>query len=721
MEMQRLYDLTMLLDQASNMYYQGIDSGMSDTEFDLKLKELQALEKELGTVLPNSPTQRVGSDIQKEFKKIKHPFPMLTIENTYENVELLDWLYKMRDKHNHHSLSYNVSVKYDGISCELHYKDGILVSGSTRGDKNVGDDITANVKTIKTVPLKLKDGLFSSGEVYVRGEVLMPKSSLKRVNESLVAEGKKAFANCRNACAGSVKQLDPKVTASRGLIFRPWDIFSNNWDFSTQTDKTGALKSLGFMYENGTEPWSTGVVMPEKANEMINLFYEKLKAMDLDFDWDGIVIKVDSVSLQDEIGTKDNRSIEWGIARKWNEDKEVITRLEGVEFQVGRTGNITPVGKLDPVPCDGVIISNVILNNEQYIKDYGFQINKPIKIVRSGSVIPKAIGVASEEEYFYSWAEPGTPIPLDAKIYRDIKFPETCPVCGAKLEKVGEIWKCPNSVGCPAQTEGLMLQWCSKQCMDIEGIGPSVIKDLADNALASQPLDLYFMIKTMSPEQVVWNLGEGYGLKSVKTMFKNIEASMSKPFETILFGMGIPGIGRENAKAIAREFKTLDAIIHASLEDIVSIEGIGPVLAENIHKWMNDNGSEWQERLAELGMATEFSAGVSAAQNEQILEGLNIVFTGKSSHWEGDEVEMVLSSYGAKCGHGVSKKTSYLITGEKPGGSKLAKARELGVEVISEEDFIRKYNIPVGEATELVKTLNKIAEVEEKHDQEELF
>lgn len=724
---QELVKLTNLLDQASRVYYSrhGSDTGLSDTEFDLKFKQLQALEKELNYVLPYSPTQRVGSDLQTGFKKIKHPFPMLTIENTYNNEELEEWLYKMYEKHNNHKLIYDISVKYDGISCELHYKDGVLDSGATRGDKNVGDDITENVKTIKSVPLKLEENLYAAGDVYVRGEILMPKSSLVKLNEKLEREGKKTFANCRNACAGSVKQLDPKVTASRNLIFRPWDYYSEESYISSQSDKSKVLKALGFTYEQGTESWNTGNVMPADVSKMIDIFYEKLKAMDLDYDWDGIVIKVDSVDLQEEIGTKDNRSIEWGIARKWNEDKEVITRLKSVSFQVGRTGNITPVGVLEPVACDGVTISNVILNNEQYIKDLGIQIGKPIRIVRSGSVIPKAVGTATEEEYCeFIYGKDKSSWPMISPFYMYVRFPDTCPVCGAKLRKIGEIWKCPNNLGCPAQRGGLMLQWVSKQCMDIEGIGPSVIEDLASHMIAGHPLELYMMTKVMTPEMVVYNLGEGYGLKSVKTMFKNIQASMTKPFETILFGMGIPGVGKENAKAIARELGSLENIMHASIEQLTAIEGIGPVLANNIKNWMEDCGDEWLTDLKELGMATEYKSGVGEAQNEQILEGMNLVFTGKSAHWEGDEVEAVLSSYGAKCGHGVSKKTTYLITGDKPGGSKVAKAKEIGVEIISEEDFIKKFNIPTDSLISNIpnsqsgETVNNI---EEESTEEALF
>ena len=717
---QILHSLTDELDVASRLYYQGKDSGLSDTEFDMALKELQKLERELGVVLPNSPTQRVGSDLQTEFKKIKHPFPMLTIENTYSDDELQEWLYKMIDTNG--KIRYNVSVKYDGISCELHYKDGVLVSGSTRGDKNIGDDITANVKTIKSIPLKLAPSTYAMGDVYVRGEILMPKSSLKRLNDLLASEGKKTFANCRNACSGSVKQLDPRITASRGLTFRPWDIFSTEASIPTQTDKSAILEGLGFVYERGTQPWSSSKDYPDKIISEVNMFYQKLKAMDLDYDWDGIVLKVNSVELQEEIGTKDNRSIEWGIARKWNEDKEVITRLVEVDFQVGRTGNITPVGKLEPVPCDGVVISSVILNNEQYIQDLGLSLGAPIKIVRSGSVIPKAIGSASEEELETFRGNPTSN--RESMCYCVISFPETCPVCGARLEKVGEIWKCPNYLECPAQTSGLMEQWCSKQCMDIEGIGPSVIEDLAEKLHVSSPLDLYNMVRDTPVSMALYNLGAGYGEKSIKTMYKNIEASKTKPFEIILFGMGIPGIGKENAKVIAREMKSLSSIMHARLEDFTAIDGIGAVLASNIQKWMEAHGQEWLDGLTEHGMATEFVSGVGAAQSEQILEGLNLVFTGKSAHWEGDQVEAVFSSYGAKCGHGVSKKTTYLITGDKPGGSKVAKAKQLGIEIISEEDFIAKYGIPtdnpdINISKKETKTVSK--EIEEKLTEEELF
>jgi len=681
-----LKQLTDMLDEASRLYYTRNVSPLTDTEFDLKFKELQALERELGTVLPNSPTLRVGSDIQDGFNKLSHPKPMLTIENTYDSPELLDWLIKMQSAYG--TDVYNISVKYDGISCELHYKDGILATGSTRGDKDTGDDITANVRTIRSIPLSL--ATYPSGDVYVHGEIMMPKSVLGKLNQALILSGQKPFANCRNACSGSVKQLDPKVTASRGLIFRAWDVFSDEMSTSLQTDKTAFLEASGFFYEPQTAPWSTGTGTPEDIVRMVDEFHSRLEQMDLDFDWDGIVVKVDSLSIQDSIGTKNNRSIEWGIARKWN-DNEVITRLLDVEYQTGRTGNITPVGKLEPVPCEGVVISSVILNNEDYMRKLGLKIGIPVRVVRSGSVIPKVTGIATEDEYSEAKKQYADSA---GTFYKEIVFPTVCPTCGTPLVKAGEIWKCPAGSSCPAQVQGSMEQWCSKECMNIDGVGPAILEDLRDSLDISNPLDLYMMTRDMSVDEVLYNLGKGYGKKTVKALFESVEKSKGRPFENILFGMGIPGIGKENARMLAREMKTLDAIIHARLEDLTAIDGIGSVLAVNIQKWMDVNGNEWLERLRDLGMAVEYTEGSSEAVGEQILAGLSLVFSGKSSYWDGDRVEEMLSSLGAKCSHSVTKKTDFLITGASPGPAKLKKAAEMGVKVVSEDEFIGMFNVP---------------------------
>jgi len=388
MTLEQLKILTNELALASEIYYQnnGIGSTMTDVEFDLKLKELQAAEKELNTVFPNSPTQRVGSDTLKEFAKIKHIVPMLTIENVYNDNELQEWLDKMYNKY---QCEFHLSVKYDGISCELTYKNGVLVSASTRGDKNYGDDITANVRTIKSVPLTLNSKKRQLDDTFiVRGEILLPKSRLAKINEERVANGEQTFSNTRNACSGSIKLLDSKEVAKRGLIFRAWDCFYPDFPdrFPSMYSKTEYLEKLGFKFEDSTQPFTRTY---SDAIQYAQAFKKHLDNMNLDYDYDGVVIKIDDIDIQNKIGTKDTRAIEWGIARKWNEDYEVISKITGIEWNVSRNGIVTPVALIEPVEVSGVIVQRATLNNIEYMREKNIKIGTKYKIFRSGNVVPQ--------------------------------------------------------------------------------------------------------------------------------------------------------------------------------------------------------------------------------------------------------------------------------------------------------------------------------------------
>ena len=672
MEKYYIDELNRRLTEASMRYYSGKESQMTDTDFDLKLNELKHLQEQTGYTPENSITLRIGSDLQKEFKKLEHPEPMLTIDNTYDDEALEKWISDMQKKYDPKQAE--ISTKFDGVSLEIHYKNGEFISASTRGDKMTGDDVSQNAKTILSIPLKLNE---TSGyeDIYVRGEVLMPRSVLRTLNASSV----KKFANCRNAASGSLKQLDARVTAKRGLIFRPWDVlfYSNKKDI-TQIDKSSWLDSNGFQVEDFARMQT--VEFSKNIIKDVESFKERLKMSNPDWDYDGVVIKVSSDALRDEIGSSDHRAIQWGIARKWNEERIGITILESVSWQVGSTGILTPVGNLRPIPLDGVTVTNVTLHNMDFIRKNNLQKNAPIRITRSGGVIPYVQGRPSDAEFLKSYPE------FLLKTPEDITVPEVCPICGAKITDD----KCTNSK-CPGILQGKIENWCSKEIMDIDGIGPEIIKDLLLNGLISWPLDLYKMAIYMRPDEILSKLGQGYGMTTVNNIISSIKASMSKPLETIIAGMGIPGIGKENAKSIAREFKSLDAIIHARVEDITAIDGIGNVLAVNIRKWMDDNGHDWLQALDEFGMKTEIDSPELPKGNE--LEGLKVVFSGSSQSFKGDECESYLESHGAKCSHSVSSKTDYLITGIKPGQSKVDKAIKSNVTIISEEEFFTKFSI----------------------------
>lgn len=663
-------ELTNILSQASIDYYNGKTSKLSDEEFDVLFKQLQKLEKSTGIVYPNSPTQRVGSDIQDKFKKGEHPKPMFTIENTYDDNGLSEWVLSMYEKYKIEK--YNISIKYDGVSCELWYEDGILVKALTRGDKLIGDDITENVRTIKNIPLVLYSKLYKKETIYIRGEILMPKSTLNKINNDRIKKGLDIFANTRNACSGSVKQLDPKVTASRGLIFKAWDVFKiDNDNFHTMEEKINFLESIGFYYEKGTKPFTVDINEIVEGNIMnkVSKFKDTIDLLNLDFDYDGIVIKVDDIKVQDKIGTKDTRAIEWGIARKWNEDREVRTELLDVEWQVGRTGILTPVGRLKPVICDGVEISNVTLHNWDFIKEKNIKILSNLRITRSGGVIPyviDAINTGKEKEIIY---------------------PYYCPICGSKVVSHTDVLISCSNENCPAIVEGKIIHFCSKECMDIRGVGESVVKDLIKSNLITCIEDLY-KLKRYTPEELSNILGEGYGVKSCQNIIKSIEDSKKKTFANVLAGLSIPNVGKVMARLLANTFKNIKNFLNAKLEELLGLEGIGEILANEIYKWINTpNNINMCRNLEQEGLIMEVIEEVKLNNN-----GLKVCFTGTSNRFTGDNIEKFLEENGFKCS-GISKKLDYLIIGEKPGPSKVKKAEEYGVTIISENNFYEKYNL----------------------------
>ena len=670
-------ELTNSLAKASELYYAGQTTEYTDTEFDLALKELQKMEKESGVVYPNSPTQRVGSDIQTGFAKGKHPKPMLTIENAYNQEDIEKWIDKMV-KLGARVLNY--SVKYDGISCELKYENGLLTQALTRGDKNIGDDITNNVRTIKSVPLDLRPFLGYFKTFYVRGEVLLPKSKLKEINEERIANGEQPFSNTRNACSGSIKQLDSRITAGRGLIFRAWDCFSDYRSFTCMWEKTCYLRKLGFVIEADTS--FSAIINGDEAKNLAD-FKELLDKKNFDFDYDGVVIKVEDVELQDKIGIKDTRAIEWGIARKWNEDFVAETKLKGVDWQVGRTGVLTPVGRLEPVECAGVVISNVTLNNIDFIKMFDLHINDTLKITRSGGVIPYVLGV--NEDKCKDHDEP-------------VSIPDICPICGSKLVREGALLKCVNDK-CSAIEKGKIIQFCSKDCADVKDIGESVVEDLYRTGIVRGLQDL-LRLGGMASE--TWRipfmvqdwlsmLGEGYGEKSVTNILENLAESVKNTtYDRLLSALSIPGVGKVMGRVLASKYPNIQLLKECTVEDLVSIDGVADIMANNIYNWIQENKNGILHDIEFYGWATFIEV---QERGDMPLDGLTVVFSGSSSKFKGDEVEDFLTKNGAKCGHSVSKKTNYLIIGEKPGGSKVSKAEQLGVEIIKENDFYEKYGL----------------------------
>lgn len=668
-------DLTERLRKASELYYsKAQESEFNDTEFDLKMHELEQLEKETGIILPNSPTQFVGSDIQKGFGKGQHPTPMLTIDNTYSEDELQEWADKMHEKYGVET--FDAEIKYDGVSLELHYENGIFKRALTRGDKIIGDDVTANIKGVKDIPFTLTpaDSTSLRGDFYVRGEVLMPKSKLAELNQSQIAIGDKAFSNTRNACAGSLKQLDPKVTASRGLIFRAWDCFGGGMNFIDMGMKHYILLRLGFKYEVEPTPIK---YHPNNFSKEVSDFKATVDSNNLDYDYDGIVVKFNLIDDQEKIGTQDTKAIGWGIARKWNENYEARTTLKDVEWQVGKTGVLTPVGILEPVECAGVIVTNVTLNNWEYIQKFNLYNGDYVTITRSGGVIPQLIGAA------HNIANEPQPV----------KLPERCPECGGELEFDGKLLKCTNDK-CPAKEIGKILYFCSKEGCNIMSVGESVVQDLFEKRIVRDISDIIGFAE--HPDWFIdyaTNLLEvGYGEKKIKKIADEFVKAKDTPFEKLLAALSIPGVAKVTARNIANHFGHMDNFMRATREELAAIDGIGDVMSKDIYEWTHG----WYGATLLQSLITgrwHCSVETPTDTGDKALSELTVCFTGKSERFSGDEVENFLEINGAKCTHSVSKKVDYLIIGEKPGGSKVTKAQELGVEIIEEDLFYKKFNL----------------------------
>lgn len=662
-------ELTNFLHASSQLYYKNSESNISDATFDLLLKELQYMEKSSGSVLPNSPTQRVGSDLRTEFGKIKHPegHPMLTIENVYSDDELELWLKKIHEEYN--VAEFEISFKYDGISCELHYVDGCLFEASTRGDRLIGDDITENVKTIQSIPLYIPNLM---GNTYIRGEILLPKSCLARLNDERRENGEKEFSNCRNACSGSIKQLDSRITAKRGLIFRAWDAFGDGVPEDYQTRISGWLSTIGFEYRGGESRIAD-------IDSVINFVRDSwgLTKENFDYDCDGIVIKINDKNVQAKIGLNDVRAVEWAIARKFNEEYMSQTIVRDVVWQVGKTGVITPVATLEPVECGGVIISNVTLNNLKFIRDHELAIGDTIEITRSGGVIPQLINNLSKGKDGRQLTE----------------APSVCPECGGEVEvtDTGLVY-CMNSK-CSRKTIARLIQWCSKDCMDIDCVGPSVIEDLYRHFKIQNGIALYHIANNYDAEGLAEILGAGYGFKKTQKIIDSINVSKDRGLSRFIYACAIEGVGKVTARLLAKHYQTFEKFTKATVAELQAIDSIGEIVANDIYKWIQVNGEVFLDQATRLNITLTEAQNHEIANQDQVLKGLTIVFTGKSKKWLGDAVEEELEKMGCKCTHSVTKKINYLVTGEKPGGSKVKKAQELSIDILTEDEFLTKFGI----------------------------
>lgn len=646
-------------------HYHVLDNPLvPDAEYDRLMNELKNLEwQHPEWITPDSPTQRVGAKPLEGFAQIMHELPMLSLDNAFSDEELDGFLRRIENliAQDPEKMTFCCEPKLDGLAVSILYENGSLVQAATRGDGTTGEDITANIRTIRNIPLKLNLEN-PPARLEVRGEVFMPQKGFNILNERALEKGEKTFANPRNAAAGSLRQLDPKVTRQRPLELNAYSIGIYESDDelpSTHYDRLQWLKSIGIPV-NGEIRLATG------REELLKFYAEiQSKRPNLGYDIDGTVLKVNDIALQEQLGFI-SRSPRWAIAYKFPAQEE-MTVLNDVEFQVGRTGAITPVAKLEPVFVAGVTVSNATLHNGDEIERLGVVIGDTVIIRRAGDVIPQIIGVVKERR------------PENAK---KIHFPTACPVCESAVIRIeGEaVARCTGGLFCAAQRKEALKHFVSRKAMDIDGVGEKLIEQLMARELIHTPADLFKLDLTSLMRL------ERMGEKSAQNALNSIEKSKSTTLARFLYALGIREVGEATALNLANHFGTLAAIREANLETLTQVQDVGEVVANHIFRfWQEPHNVEVVEDLIKQGVHWQDVVQVEIANNP--LKNKNVVLTGTLTQLTRDEAKALLQSLGCKVSGSVSSKTDYLIAGEKA-GSKLTKAQELGITVLSEQDFV---------------------------------
>ena len=646
-------------------HYHVLDNPLvPDAEYDRLMNELKNLEwQHPEWITPDSPTQRVGAKPLEGFAQITHELPMLSLDNAFSDEELDGFLRRIENliAQDPEKMTFCCEPKLDGLAVSILYENGSLVQAATRGDGTTGEDITANIRTIRNIPLKLNLEN-PPARLEVRGEVFMPQKGFNILNERALEKGEKTFANPRNAAAGSLRQLDPKVTRQRPLELNAYSIgiYESNDELpSTHYERLQWLKSIGIPV-NGEIRLATG------REELLKFYAEiQSKRPNLGYDIDGTVLKVNDIALQEQLGFI-SRSPRWAIAYKFPAQEE-MTVLNDVEFQVGRTGAITPVAKLEPVFVAGVTVSNATLHNGDEIERLGVVIGDTVIIRRAGDVIPQIIGVVKERR------------PENAK---KIHFPTACPVCESAVIRVeGEaVARCTGGLFCAAQRKEALKHFVSRKAMDIDGVGEKLIEQLMARELIHTPADLFKLDLTSLMRL------ERMGEKSAQNALNSIEKSKSTTLARFLYALGIREVGEATALNLANHFGSLAAIREANIETLTQVQDVGEVVANHIFRfWQEPHNVEVVEDLIKQGVHWQDVVQVEIADNP--LKNKNVVLTGTLTQLTRDEAKALLQSLGCKVSGSVSSKTDYLIAGEKA-GSKLTKAQELGITVLSEQDFV---------------------------------
>lgn len=657
LEKERVKELTELLNRYNYEYYVLNQSSVSDAEFDRLMQELQRLEEKRPDLKDRlSPTSRVGGAVSSEFQKITHTRLMLSLANAFNEDDLRDFDRKIREATGLKVVPYMCEVKIDGLAMTLVYDKGKLVYGATRGDGNVGEDVTNNLLTISSIPTAIKD----ERNIEIRGEVYMPKKSLELLNEERKQTGEQLFANARNAAAGSIRQLDPKITARRKLnAFWYYFVNANECGFTLHSDSLNYIKSLGFRV-NEERRKVNGI---EEVLEYVKEYTEKRPS--LDYDIDGLVIKVDDIRLYNEIGYT-MKTPKWAIAYKFPPE-EVYTKLHDILITVGRTGRVTPNAILEPVRVAGSMIARATLNNEDFINALDVRIGDYVKLHKAGDVIPEVCGVDLKRR------------PQDSKPF---VMSEECPYCGHKLVKKDAVHYCVNE-DCPSRSINKLIWFASDGGMDIDGLGDSLIEDLFNENLLKEFDDIY-TLKTHREELL---LLDGIGKKTADSLFEAIEKSKKNSVEMLIAGLGIPFVGKKTARILAKHYKSLDNLINAKYEDLVGLKDVGDKTAESLRNYFeNSKNIDVIEKLKMEGVNILcYDSEVEAKEN--FFKGKKFVLTGTLESSDRNSMTKRLEALGAISASSVSKATDMVIVGSDP-GSKYEKAKTLGIRIIYEDELL---------------------------------
>jgi DNA ligase (NAD+) len=643
-------------------YYVLDDPEISDADFDALMNELKRLEAENPKlVTPDSPTQRVGGKPREGFVKAKHSTPMLSLDNAYSDEELRDWERRVHELSGQTDIEYMCELKLDGMSLALVYSDGRLERGITRGDGSVGEDVTSNVRTVRSIPLAIsKDKLKKAGmtaDFEVRGEMLMPLAAFRRMNEERERQGLSVFANPRNFTAGTVRQLEPSITAQRRMDFFAYMLLKEGQTyFDRQSKAMDALELAGFK----VNPNRRLAKNLEEVWKFIQSWEAKRES--LPYEIDGIVIKVDRTAWQRELGFT-GKAPRWAIAYKYAA-RGGVTQIEDILVQVGRTGKLTPVAALKPVPIGGTTVSRATLHNMDEIERLGVKIGDWVEVERGGDVIPKVVKVVEDKEH--------------ARGDKQFEMPEHCPVCGGNVVRtLGEVdHRCVNA-NCPAKLQGTILHFASRHVMNIDGLGEALVNQLTERGLVKNVADLYKLTKDDLLKL------ERMGEKSAENVLTEIAASKKLPLERVIYGLGIRFVGERTAQFLAEHFGALDAIMKASAEELEEVNEVGPRIAESIVEFFGDEHNH--KLVSDLRQAGLTFTGQKKEKGTK-LAGKTFVLTGTLAQHTRDEAKKMIEDAGGRVSGSVSKKTDYVVAGSDA-GSKLDKARELGVSVIGEEEL----------------------------------